>query len=432
MHIDHALNVRDGTFVWPKIESCCTFAPVLPSAFQYSISSFRGFSRAIWLLTLVTFINRAGTMVVPFMSLYLTKDMGLSLEQVGWVMSSFGAGSVVGSWLGGKLSDKLGFYDVMIGALLTSGLAFIILQFVHGFLPFCIAIFFLLVLSDAFRPAMFVAIRSYARPENRTRAVTLIRLAINLGFSLGPAIGGVIIAWWGYTGLFWIDGFTCLLAMAIMWLGLPRRQALKDGETARSTATGSPWKDRPYLFFLLVVTLISIPFLQYFSTVPLFYNEVHGLSEEYIGLLLASNGLLIFLLEMPLVKYCEEKRFTLQTILRTSVVLFVLSFLVLNLFPVVAFLWVGMVFMTVGEMLNFPFMNRFAYERADRGQPGSYMGLYTIAWSVAHIIGHTLGLNMVKQFGFTMTWYSFAAMLLFCIGMLLVVDRMVKREKVTA
>ncbi|HRF81726.1 MAG TPA: MFS transporter, partial [Flavobacteriales bacterium] len=82
------------------------------SAFQYYISSFRGFSRAIWLLTLVTFINRAGTMVVPFMSLYLTKDMGLSLEQVGWVMSSFGAGSVVGSWLGGKLSDKLGFYDV--------------------------------------------------------------------------------------------------------------------------------------------------------------------------------------------------------------------------------------------------------------------------------------------------------------------------------
>lgn len=400
----------------------------LLNAYRFYLSSFAGFSREIWLLALVTFINRAGTMVVPFLSLYLTKDMGLSLEQVGWVMSSFGAGSVVGSWLGGKLSDKLGFYDVMIGALLTSGLAFISLQFIKGFAPFCIAIFFLLVLSDAFRPAMFVAIRSYARPENRTRAVTLIRLAINLGFSLGPAMGGVIIAWWGYSGLFWADGLSCIAAMSLMWLGLRRKQVLKDGATARPTASDSPWRDRPYLYFLLAVTLISIPFLQYFSTVPLFYSEVHGLSEEYIGLLLASNGLLIFLLEMPLVKYCEDRRFSLHAILRSSVVLFALSFIVLNLFPVLTFLWVGMVLMTVGEMLNFPFMNRFAYDRADRGQPGSYMGLFTVAWSVAHVIGHTLGLNLVKWVGFTDTWYFFTGVLVLCIGMLYVVERMVRRE----
>ncbi len=401
---------------------------LIQRAFRGYVASFTGFSREVWLLTLVTFINRAGTMVVPFLSLYLTKDMGLTLGQVGWVMSSFGAGSVVGSWLGGKLSDKLGFYDVMIGALLTSGLAFIMLQFVHGFVPFCIAIFFLLVLSDAYRPAMFVAVRSYARPENRTRAVTLIRLAINLGFSLGPALGGAIIAWLGYSGLFWIDGLTCIGAMLIMLVGLPRKQAQKDNDAARSKAQGSPWSDRPYLFFLATVTLICIPFLQYFSTVPLFYSEVHHLSEEYIGLLLASNGFFIFLVEMPLVKFCEDKGYGLHTILRFSVVLFALSFLVLNLLPTITFLWVGMFFMTVGEMLNFPFMNRFAYDRADRGQPGSYMALFTISWSVAHIIGHTLGLNLVEHFGYVSTWYVFAVVLLLCLVMLYGLERMVKRE----
>lgn len=400
-------------------------------AFRGYIASFSGFSREVWLLTLVTFVNRAGTMVVPFMSLYLTKDMGLSLEQVGWVMSSFGAGSVVGSWLGGKLSDKLGFYDVMIGALFTSGLAFIALQFVQGFIPFCIAIFFLLVLSDAFRPAMFVAIRSYARPENRTRAVTLIRLAINLGFSLGPAIGGAIIAGWGYRALFWIDGLSCIAAMAIMQWGLARKQAKLDNAAAKTLANGSPWSDRPYLLFLLTVTLISIPFLQYFSTVPLFYSEVHRLSEASIGLLLASNGLLIFLVEMPLVKYCEDKGYGLHGILRFSVLLFVVSFVVLNVFPTVAFLWVGMFFMTVGEMLNFPFMNRFAYDRADRGQPGSYMALFTISWSVAHIIGHTLGLNLVEHSGYTFTWYFFAGVLMLSVLMLYGVERMVQNESAT-
>ncbi len=404
----------------------------LHRAYRYYLGSFSGLSREVWILALITFVNRAGTMVVPFMSLYLTKDMGLSLEEVGWVMSSFGAGSVVGSWLGGKLADKLGFYDVMIGTLFTSGLAFIGLQYVYGFWPFCIGVFFLLVLSDAFRPAMFVAIRAYARVENRTRAVTLIRLAINLGFSMGPAIGGLIIAGIGYSGLFWVDGITCLVAMVMMYFGLPRAKARKDNDATRSIALRSPYRDGPYLYFLLTVVLICIPFLQYFSTVPLFYNEVHGLDEFNIGLLLGVNGALIFLAEMPLIKYCEDRGFERMRILIISVLLIALSFVVLNVFPHIAFLWIGMLFMTVGEMLNFPFMNRFAFDRAEQGRTGAYMGLFTISWSVAHIIGHTLGLNLVARFGYTTTWYVFTAMLLIAMGMLVVLKRMMVKEARTS
>lgn len=403
---------------------------VLSRAYRFYVGSFTGFTREIWLLTLVTFVNRAGTMVLPFLSLYLTKDMGLTLQEVGWIMSCFGAGSVLGSWLGGKLTDKIGFYDIMMGALITSGMAFIGLQYVKGFWPFCAGVFGLMVLSDAFRPAMFVAIRSYARPADRTRAISLIRLAINLGFSLGPAIGGLIIATWSYAGLFWVDGLTCLAAAGLMWSGLPPKKARMDGQASRSSsATRSPYRDRPYLVFLLTSVLICVPFLQYFSTIPLFYNDVHHLSEAYIGVLLGANGLLIFLLELPLVKYCEMRAFGLQAILRCSVVLFALSFMVLNLFPMVAFLWVGILFMTIGEMLNFPFMNRFANERADHGAPGGYMALFTITWSVAHIIGHTLGLNLVAQFGYAVTWYLFTGVLLVAVGMLAVVERMVRHER---
>jgi predicted MFS family arabinose efflux permease len=396
----------------------------LQRAYNYYIGSFHGLGRDVWLLALITFVNRAGTMVVPFMSLYLTKDMGLSLEEVGWVMSSFGAGSVVGSWLGGRLSDKLGFYDVMIGALFTSGIAFILLQYVHGLWPFCLGIFILMVLSDAFRPAMFVAIRAYAGPESRTRAVTLIRLAINLGFSMGPAVGGLIIAGIGYSGLFWVDGITCLIAMAMMLYGLPRAQANKDNDATRPAALRSPYSDGPYLFFLFTVVLISIPFLQYFSTVPLFYNEVHGLDEFNIGLLLGMNGLLIFLTEMPLIKFCEDRNYDRMRILVFSVVLIAMSFVMLNLYPHVALLWIGMLFMTLGEMLNFPFMNRFAFDRAEQGRTGAYMGLFTISWSVAHIIGHTLGLNLIAGVGYASTWWIFTGMLVCAMVMLLWLERM--------
>ena len=401
----------------------------LVRAYRSYVSSFSGFSREVWLLTVATFVNRAGTMVVPFLSIYLTKDMGLTLEEVGWIMSAFGAGSVVGSWIGGRLADRLGHRTVMVGALVTSGLAFIGLQVVRGFLPFCAGVFVLLVLSDAFRPAMFVAVRHYAPPEQRTRAVTLIRLAINLGFSLGPAVGGFIIAHGGFAGLFWLDALTCLAAALILGVGLePPLHGWRDTSSGARSA-GSPMRDGPYLFFLAIVALISIPFLQYFSTVPLFYSQVHGLTEETIGLILGSNGLLIFLTEMPLVRFCEERRFGLHTLLRVSVLLIATSFLVLNVWPTVAFLWVGMLCLTVGEMLFFPFTNRMANERADRGRPGAYMGLYTIAWSVAHIIGHSLGLNLVAWTGYERTWWIFSGVLLVGVGLLVLLERVMRRER---
>ena len=230
-----------------------------------------------------------------------------------------------------------------------------------------------MLLSDGFRPALFVAIRGYSKPENRTRAVTLLRLAINLGFSLGPAIGGLIITHVSYEGLFWVDGISCFAAAGLMLVALVPKRSTAEEKAQAALAKGSPYRDRPYLFLLFSSILITIPFLQYFSTVPVFYSEVHRLSEFSIGLLLGANGLLIFLLEMPLIKYCEIKGFSRFSVLRFSVLLFALSFVVLNLFPVHAFLWAGIVLLPMGEMPNFPFMNRLALDRSDRGQPGAYM-----------------------------------------------------------
>ena len=79
-------------------------------------------------------------------------------------------------------------------------------------------------------------------------------------------------------------------------------------------------------------------------------------------------------------------------------------------------------------MLNFPFMNRFAVDRSNQGPPGAYMALFTIGWSVSHIIGHTLGLNLIARFGYTATWYFFAGVLLVAVGLLYPLERMVGAE----
>lgn len=390
--------------------------------------SFSDLRREVWLLAFITFINRAGTMVIPFLSLYLTKNRGFSLEEVGWILTFFGLGSVAGSWMGGKLVDRIGHYKTMALSLLISGVFFIFLQFPSSFWGICAGIFIVMLVADAFRPAVFVAINAYSKPQNRTRSVTLIRLAINLGFSAGPAVGGLIISGAGYNGLFWVDGITCILAgLFLLKLLHPKKSYENPKEIIALPKL--MLKDKPYLIFIAAMILFGFVFLQYFSTMPLFYARVHYLSEFEIGVLLGLNGFLIFLLEMPLIKYLESKLASPLIHVTAGMVLVALSFLLINLTGWVGILVVGMIFLSLGEMIAFPFSNSFALKRAEGGKQGSYMALYSIAFSVGHIFGHNSGMQLIGKLGYSLTWYIMILLSLVSCGLLLYTRFLVIKEE---
>ena len=396
---------------------------------KFYITTFKGLSKEIWWLSLITLINRAGAMVIPFLSLYLTKSLGLSFSQVGWIMSAFGLGSMVGSWIGGKLTDIIGYYRTMTISLLLSGVAFIAIQTLTSFSHIAIGIFVLMVLVDTFRPAMFVAVSAYSRPENKTRSITLIRLAINLGFSAGPAIGGFIIVSLGYSGLFWIDGLTCILAGLLLFYVLhPRKSRVMD-ETVAETPE-SAYKDKHYLLFLFSMALFGIVFLQYFSTMPIYYKEMHDLSEDYIGVLLAMNGVLICILEMPLVKWLEDLRYSIVGLMIAGGVLTALSFGVLNMNSWAGVLIIGMLFMTFGEMITFPFSNVYALKRSKRGKQGQYMALYSITFSISHVFGHNSGLQLVDTLGYELTWSIMVGLMSFSIFILIWLARATRNKPI--
>ena len=374
-------------------------------------NSFKGLSKEVWWLALITFINRAGTMVLPFLSLYLTEKLHLTLAQVGWVMTSFGVGSLVGSWLGGKLTDKIGYYRVMFWSLLITGFLFIGLQYISTFIGFVLGIFLTMLVADTFRPAMFVSLKAYSKPENQTRSLTLIRLAINLGFSFGPFLGGIIITSLSYAGLFWIDGITCISAILLMRVVLKQKEfhPKKASDSIEHIIT-SIYKDKPYWIFLVVVFLMGFVFLQLFTTMPLYYKSVHKLTEVEIGLLMAMNGFLIFLFEMPLIHYIENKLFNKLKIITGSLALLALSFLILNVTNWVGILVISMLLITLGEMLAFPFTNNFAMSRAPSGKEGRYLALYSMAFSFAHIFSAKTGMEMIDRFSFEFNWYLMGAL----------------------
>ena len=394
-------------------------------------NTFNGLSKEVWWLALITLINRAGTMVIPFLSLYLTQSLNFSLTEVGWVMALFGLGSVIGSWLGGKLTDRIGYYKVMVISLMASGISFIFLQYITSFVGFCIGVLILMAIADMFRPAMFVALSSYSKPENRTRSITLIRLAINLGFSAGPALGGLIIFTLGYGGLFWIDGITCFVAGILLLQILNPRKA-KAIEQLKVINPTRAYTDKAYMVLLVAMTLFGLAFFQLLSTLPIFYKDVHHLTEAEIGLLLGLNGFLIFIFEMPLIKWLEGSKNNMSKLILIGVLLTALSFIVINLSGWIGALIIGMVFMTFGEMIVFPFSNSLALNRSIKGNQGQYMAYYSISFSIAHIFGHSIGMNLVANLGYKYTWYIVSLLALLSAAFMLYLMHFLKREKVAA
>lgn len=392
---------------------------MLKTALGRYLNNFKGFTREVWILALITFINRAGTMVLPFLSKYLKENLHLTYGEVGWIMVSFGLGSMLGSWLGGKLSDKIGFYKIMVFSLFTSGVLFFFLQYITSFWGLCFGMFIIMAISDMFRPAMFVSLSVYAKPENRVRALSLVRLAVNLGFTAGPTLGGLIILGMGYQGLFWVDGSTCIIAILIFAFSVKEKKKIHvaTDDSIPKTTPKSIFKDKPFWLLLFISFITSMVFLQIFSTLPLYHHEKFGLTEFQTGMLLSINGLLVFLLEMPIVSLLERKKVNkVKNILYGSLFI-AIGYYILLLDSWVGILVISIILLTFGEIFSFPFANAVSLSRAPKGQEGQYMGLYTMSFSLAHIASSKTGLEIIGHYGYQINWFvmgSFGILALFC------------------
>ena len=192
-------------------------------------NAYSGLSRSTWLLSFVMLVNRSGTMVIPFMTLYLTSpQMGYSIGQAGIVFGLFGAGAFSGAFFGGKLTDKIGFYPVQLITLIGGGCLFIVLGQMKTYSLICVFTYLLSFVNEAFRPANSTAMAFYSNEENRTRSYALNRLAINIGWAVGSSVGG-LLAKQSYELLFWVDGLTniALISRLTLATGAMSRTKLK-------------------------------------------------------------------------------------------------------------------------------------------------------------------------------------------------------------
>jgi predicted MFS family arabinose efflux permease len=362
-------------------------------------AAFSGLPRAVWWVAIVTLVNRSGTMVLPFLALYLTSVRGFTATQAGALVGLYGLGAMGGAYLGGRLCDRLDPWRVMALSLALAGCGFLVLGALRGPWAIGVTLVLLSLAAEAFRPASGAALTQASAPGERARAFALSRQAINLGMSVGPAVGG-FLALRGYGWLFAIDGATSLAAALVLRLAArpPAATAPAGGIPSRGP---SPLRDGLFLVFLVLMALVAAVFFQLLSTYPLTLRDLYGFSEAVVGVTLAVNALLIAIVEMVLV-HRLQRRDPLRLVALGSLIIGA-GFAMVPFGRGIPYAVATVVVWTIGEMLVMAPAAAHVAERAGAAS-GAYMGAFQLAFAVAFVVAPLAGTWVYETWGATALW----------------------------
>lgn len=352
-------------------------------------------------------LNRTGGMVIPFLTVYLTSVLGFKTDEAGLAMSCFGIGSLLGSIIGGWLTDRVGSFYVQFLSLFLAAPMFVYLADVRGVYEVCLTVLVLSTIYESFRPANSAAITQYAKRGNLTRSFSLNRLAINLGFSFGPAFGG-FLATFSFAWLFYGNAFAVFTTSIVFFLYFFKRKERNENTLEATTeyenaVSHSPYKDKWFLIFSFFCFLFSCVFFQLISILPLFYKQALNFSQFNIGVLLGFNGLFVVLTEMVLVNHIE-KRWNIYHILVYGCIALLMSFAWLLFDTSIVSCFISMTLLSIAEILVLPFISTVAAKRSVTTNRGVYMGLNGLSISAAFIVMPYLATLFIEGYGFNALW----------------------------
>jgi MFS family permease len=369
--------------------------------------SLRGLPRDIWVLSLASLINRAGTMVLPFLVLYLTRELDFTATRAGLALGVYGIGSIIISPLAGRLSDVTGPLPIMRASLIGTGILLLAFPLVHSYSGVLAITFAWALVSECFRPATLALVASIVTPEQRKPAYALVRLAINLGMSVGPAAAGFLAAK-SFRWIFVVDGATTIAAgivlISVPFAAIKSFASEREARATRPSAVSSSslLTDGRMMFFLVALFLTGIVFFQHEGPMSLFLVQDLGLSPAFYGALFTINTIMIVLIEVPL--NSATANWPHWRALALGSLLFAVGSGVFAFAGGPETIVGGVVIWTFGEMMLFPQASAYVAEIAPAARRGAYMGAYALAFNISFAIGPWAGTAAFAHYGARTLW----------------------------
>lgn len=368
------------------------------------LASLRALPRPAWILFLGVFLNKFGSFVVPFLTLYLTRQ-GYSMGDAGIAIGAYGAGHFLASGLGGHLADTMGRRKTIVLSMFSAAIAMMLLSQARS-LPAIILLTGLVGFAgELYRPASSALLADLVPAGQRVIAFSAYRMAFNAGWAFGPATAG-FLAERGYFWLFVGDAVTSALFGLVAFFALPRG--------VRSQQAGSKWPDalkalrhdRKFHQVLASSFAIALVFFQISSTYGLFVTQL-GFSAATYGAIISLNGVLVVFCELPLSTI--TRRFSARRVMALGYTL-VGTGLAMNAFAhTVPALVVAIAVVTFGEMLTIPVSAAYVADLSPAHMRGRYMGAFGLTWALGLTVGPSLGMALF-HYGAVVLWLSCGAL----------------------
>ena len=361
----------------------------------------KGIPKNIWLLSAATLINRSGTMVLPFLALYFAKELKVSVSEAGLALVAFGLGSLISAPFVGRLSDRFGPLSIMKLSLFASGFMLFLFSFIDNYNIALIVTFLWSALSEAFRPANLTFISNETAPGQRKTAFALNRIAINLGMSIGPVIGG-ILAYYNYHLLFYVDGVTSIMAAGFLMISpfekFHEEEVIKEAVLAPQKI----YKDKRFIYYILALLPVEFVFFQHLGAVPIYFVKELHYTEAIYGILMAINTVIIIFVEVPLNSAMSHWRDSSSLALGS--LLCAIGFGMMAFSANIYYLVLSIIVWTFGEMIFFPSSASFLSNIAPKDKVGEYMGYYQMNFSFSFMVAPWLGAIVLENYGSTILW----------------------------
>ena len=375
-------------------------------------ATYNEFPPTFWTLMGASFIDRlGGALLFPFFALYITQHFGVGMTQVGILFAIFSITSILGSFIGGAITDKFGRKSMLLFGLIVSALSSSLMAFVNEITVFYSLAAFVGLLSNAGGPAQQAMIADLLPPKKLTEGYGIWRVVANLAVTFGPAIGGFVVAFFNtYILLFIIDAVTSLITAVIVYKVIPEtKPALaedKEEESLTQTFGGYRivWRDSVFMSFIVISVLVIIVYVQMNSTMPVYLRDVQGISPAGYGYIISLNAGMVVLFQ-----FWITRRLTGRAPLRLmslGALLYTIGFAMFGVNSTLYYYAFAMVIITIGEMVIVPVSQAVAARFAPEDMRGRYMAMFGFSYAIPFAIGPLLAGLIMDAYDPHWVWWA--------------------------
>ncbi|MCH7588067.1 MAG: MFS transporter [Chloroflexi bacterium] len=373
-------------------------------------STYREFPQTFWVLTVASFIDRlGGTLIFPFFSLYITQKFNVGLSQAGVLLGIFSISSLVGSMIGGGLTDKFGRRNLVLFGLIVSALSSLSMGLVNDLNLFYILAVFVGLFSDVSGPAYQAMIADILEEDKRAEGYGMLRVVMNMAWIVGPAIGG-LLASRSFLLLFILDAITSLITAAIVYRMIPetKPQTDEDAEsvTLLQTMQGymQVFSDKLYTLFILISILIGAVYMQMYSSLSVFLRDVYGIPAQGFGALISINAGTVVVLQFWVTR--KTKRYPIMLMMALGTAFYLVGFTAYGFVSTYTFFLIAMLVITVGEMITVPLSQTIAARFAPEDMRGRYMAVFGLSWAIPSTFAPWAAGMIMDNYDPNWIWYS--------------------------